>query len=148
MVAKVTKAGFVKDNRGLTYYLDEKGNKVLGLHEINGDLYYFRGGGAYKYTQLGDMWQDSITITSMVKSTTSVMTVEQLKIVSINGVITGTTSMRMVQQLLVPFRLMDNNFTSIKIMVDKLKALLHQMVTTTMKTLVNSSLTKHVLSKV
>jgi len=57
---KVTKAGFVKDNRGLTYYLDEKGNKVLGLHEINGDLYYFRRGGAYKYTQLGDMWQDSI----------------------------------------------------------------------------------------
>ena len=30
---KVTKAGFVKDNRGLTYYLDEKGEKVLGLHE-------------------------------------------------------------------------------------------------------------------
>ncbi len=57
---KVTKAGFVKDNRGLTYYLDEKGEKVLGLHEINGDLYYFRQGGAYKYTQLGDMWQDSI----------------------------------------------------------------------------------------
>ncbi|MBS6421670.1 glucosyl transferase [Streptococcus sp.] len=57
---KVTKSGFVKDNRGLTYYLDEKGEKVLGLHEINGDLYYFRQGGAYKYTQLGDMWQDSI----------------------------------------------------------------------------------------
>lgn len=57
---KVTKAGFVKDNRGLTYYLDEKGEKVLGLHEINGDLYYFRQGGAYKYTQLGDMWQDRI----------------------------------------------------------------------------------------
>mgnify|MGYP003083905654 FL=1 len=57
---KVTKAGFIKDNRGLTYYLDEKGEKVLGLHEINGDLYYFRQGGAYKYTQLGDMWQDSI----------------------------------------------------------------------------------------
>lgn len=57
---KVTKAGFVKDNKGLTYYLDEKGEKVLGLHEINGDLYYFRQGGAYKYTQLGDMWQDSI----------------------------------------------------------------------------------------
>lgn len=57
---KVTKAGFVKDNRGLTYYLNEKGKKVLGLHEINGDLYYFRQGGAYKYTQLGDMWQDSI----------------------------------------------------------------------------------------
>ena len=56
---KVTKAGFVKDNRGLTYYLDEKGEKVLGLHEINGDLYYFRQGGAYKYTQLGDMWHDS-----------------------------------------------------------------------------------------
>ncbi len=43
--------------------------------------------------------------------------------------------MRMVQQLLVPFRLMDNNF-----LLDKnhgmavLKALLHQMVTTTMKT--------------
>ena len=79
----------------------------------------------------------TVLITSMVKSTTSVMTVEQLKIVSINGVITGTTSMRMVQQLLVPFRLMDNNFTSIKIMVDKLKVLLHQMVTTTMKSLVN-----------
>lgn len=57
---KVIKAGFVKDNKGLTYYLDEKGEKVLGLHEINGDLYYFRQGGAYKYTQLGDMWQDSI----------------------------------------------------------------------------------------
>ena len=57
---KVTKAGFVKDNRGLTYYINEKGEKVLGLHEINGDLYYFRQGGAYKYTQLGDMWQDSI----------------------------------------------------------------------------------------
>ena len=57
---KVTKAGFVKDNKGLTYYLDEKGEKVLGLHEINGDLYYFRRGGAYKYTQLGDMWQDRI----------------------------------------------------------------------------------------
>ncbi len=57
---KVTKSGFVKDNRGLTYYLDEKGEKVLGLHEINGDLYYFRQGGAYKYTQLGDMWQDRI----------------------------------------------------------------------------------------
>ena len=56
---KVIKAGFVKDNRGLTYYLDEKGEKVLGLHEINGDLYYFRQGGAYKYTQLGDMWHDS-----------------------------------------------------------------------------------------
>ena len=28
--------------------------------KINGDLYYFRQGGAYKYTQLGDMWQDSI----------------------------------------------------------------------------------------
>lgn len=57
---KVIKAGFVKDNKGLTYYLDEKGEKVLGLHEINGDLYYFRQGGAYKYTQLGDMWQDRI----------------------------------------------------------------------------------------
>lgn len=57
---KVIKAGFVKDNKDLTYYLDEKGEKVLGLHEINGDLYYFRQGGAYKYTQLGDMWQDSI----------------------------------------------------------------------------------------
>lgn len=57
---KVIKAGFVKDNKGLTYYLDEKGEKVLGLHEINGDLYYFRQGGAYKYTQLGDIWQDSI----------------------------------------------------------------------------------------
>ena len=57
---KVTKAGFVKDIKGLTYYLNDKGNKVLGLHEINGDLYYFRQGGAYKYTQLGDMWQDSI----------------------------------------------------------------------------------------
>lgn len=57
---KVIKAGFVKDNKGLTYYLDENGEKVLGLHEINGDLYYFRQGGAYKYTQLGDMWQDSI----------------------------------------------------------------------------------------
>lgn len=57
---KVIKAGFVKDNKGLTYYLDEKGEKVLGLHEINGDLYYFRQGGAYKYTQLGDMWQDCI----------------------------------------------------------------------------------------
>lgn len=57
---KVIKAGFVKDNKGLTYYLDEKGEKVLGLHEINGDLYYFRQGGTYKYTQLGDMWQDSI----------------------------------------------------------------------------------------
>ena len=56
---KVIEAGFVKDNRGLTYYLDEKGEKVLGLHEINGDLYYFRQGGAYKYTQLGDMWHDS-----------------------------------------------------------------------------------------
>lgn len=57
---KVIKAGFVKDNKGLTYYLNEKGEKVLGLHEINGDLYYFRQGGAYKYTQLGDMWQDRI----------------------------------------------------------------------------------------
>ncbi|WP_314677065.1 glucosyl transferase [uncultured Streptococcus sp.] len=57
---KVTKAGFVKDINGLTYYLNDKGNKVLGLHEINGDLYYFRQGGAYKYTQLGDMWQDRI----------------------------------------------------------------------------------------
>ena len=56
---KVVEAGFVKDNRGLTYYLDEKGEKVLGLYEINGDLYYFRQGGAYKYTQLGDMWHDS-----------------------------------------------------------------------------------------
>ena len=50
---KVTKAGFVKDNRGLTYYLDEKGEKVLGLHEINGDLYYFRRGGAYKIHPTG-----------------------------------------------------------------------------------------------
>ena len=60
----------------------------------------------------------------------------------------GTISTVMVQQLPVPFKLMGKNFTSIQIMVDKLKALLHQMVTTTMKTLVNSSLTKHVLSKV
>ena len=80
---KVTKAGFVKDNRGLTYYLDEKGNKVLGLHEINGDLYYFRRGGAYKYTQLGVTCGKTVLITSMVRSTTSVNLVRLPKIVSI-----------------------------------------------------------------
>ncbi len=58
---KVTKAGFVKDNRGLTYYINlRKVKKSLDFLEINGDLYYFRQGGAYKYTQLGDMWRDSI----------------------------------------------------------------------------------------
>ncbi len=68
----------MKDNRGLTYYIARKVKKSPRLHEINGDLYYFRQGGAYKYTQLGDMWQDSI-ITLMVKSTTSVMTVKTIK---------------------------------------------------------------------
>ena len=133
---KVTKAGFVKDNRGLTYYLDEKGEKVLGLHEINGDLYYFRQGGAYKYTQLVTCGR-IVLITSMVKSTTSINLVRLPKIALSLRKELGTISTVMVQQLPVPFKLMGKNFTSIQIMVDKLKALLHQMVTTTMKTLVN-----------
>lgn len=67
--------------------------------------------------QLGDMWQDSI---NYIDGKIYYFGHDgMVKIVSINGVITGTTSMRMVQQLLVPFRLMDNNFTSIKIMVNK-----------------------------
>ena len=62
--------------------------------------------------------------------------VKQLKIVSINGVMTGTTSMQMAQPQPVKFKLMGKSSTSIQVMVDKLKALLHQMVITTMKTLV------------
>ena len=133
---KVTKAGFVKDNRGLTYYLDEKGEKVLGLHEINGDLYYFRQGGAYKYTQLGDMWQDSINyINGKIYYFDQFGKAAKNRFVFTEGAWHYSTVM--VQQLPVPFKLMGKNFTSIQIMVDKLKALLHQMVTTTMKTLVN-----------
>ena len=144
---KVTKAGFVKDNRGLTYYLERKVTKSLdfmksmviyitSVEEVPistpnwvtcgktvlitsmGKIYYFGHDGRAIKNRFYQWGNYWYYFYADGSAATGA--------VQING-----------QQL-----------TSIKIMVDKLKALLHQMVTTTMKTLVNSSLTKHVLSKV
>ena len=42
------KGGFVKSGRNW-YYLDDEGNKVLGLAKIDGNLYYFSNPVATKY---------------------------------------------------------------------------------------------------
>ena len=54
---KVTHAGFVNENDS-TYYLDDKGQIVLGLQEINGDFYYFRPENTYKQYDIGEMLRD------------------------------------------------------------------------------------------
>ena len=54
---KVTHAGFVNENDS-TYYLDDKGQIVLGLQEINGDFYYFRPENTYKHYDIGEMLRD------------------------------------------------------------------------------------------
>ena len=41
-----------------TYYLDDKGQIVLGLQEINGDFYYFRPENTYKHYDIGEMLRD------------------------------------------------------------------------------------------
>lgn len=50
---KVTHKGFVKRNSGDWFYLDENGNRLKGLQNIDGKLYYFIASGASKYIQYG-----------------------------------------------------------------------------------------------
>ena len=50
---KVTHKGFVQRKLGDWFYLDDKGDKVMGLQTIDGKLYYFTASGASKYIQYG-----------------------------------------------------------------------------------------------
>ena len=50
---KVTHKGFVKRNSGDWFYLDDNGNRLMGLQNIDGKLYYFIASGASKYIQYG-----------------------------------------------------------------------------------------------
>ena len=65
---KVTHKGFVQRKDGDWFYLDDKGDKVMGLQTIDGKLYYFIEGGASKYIQYGKQVKgDSISFVNNYK---------------------------------------------------------------------------------
>lgn len=133
---KVNYSGFVKNSFGDTYYHDETGRQVIGFKEIDGEFYYFTPGGASKYIRVASMEKIASSIIQRIKFTILVSLVKQLKTASSLPVEIGIISMEMLQQQLVSLKLMVKSFTLI-LEGNKLKVLLHQMVTTTMKSLVN-----------
>ena len=129
---KVTHKGFVKRNSGDWFYLDDNGNRLMGLQNIDGKLYYFIASGASKYIQYGkqvkgeivdfvansniapvySMWNKfEITRRYYLMKTL----VKLLKIATSTIVVLGTTSVKMVMpsaQNLVKLLLMVKWFTS------------------------------------
>ena len=51
---KVTHKGFVKRNSGDWFYLDDNGNRLMGLQNIDGKLYYFIASGAPNISNTGN----------------------------------------------------------------------------------------------
>ena len=92
---KVTHAGFVNENDS-TYYLDDKGQIVLGLQEINGDFYYFRPENTYKHYDIGEMLRDVLSM-KIIRSIMLIIVVKSWKIAFSNVMEDGIILQKMVQ---------------------------------------------------